>query len=172
VTTTNPTTAAELREQAQQIRATAAKRARDIQEAAEREARALEMAAGILEGYKGALTSAADSTNNSTMGQAVTADSNVKTRAFARGRGRSKALADGHKFVRALYDKGLTVTEWAKVHKLSLASVSSWVSTSERGRRRIPIRWAKEIEKEFGKGQDKKPLLPATTETWPNGITE
>lgn len=162
--------AAELREDARKIRDAAEKQIAEIRRAAEEEATALETAAAVLEGI--ALTSTADSTNKPTMGQANVADSTEKTRGLARGRGRSKAYANGHAFVKALYAKGMTVTDWAAKHGLKLATVSSWVATSENGRRRIPLEWAQKIEKEFGRGPDKKLLLPATRETWPNGITD
>lgn len=110
------------------------------------------------------LTSPELSTKDSTMAQATTALSTEKTRALARGRGRSKALSEGHVFPKALYDRGLTVTAWAKRNRLSLATVSSWMATSDTGRRRIPLKYAQLIEKEFG--------LPASAATWPNGITD
>jgi hypothetical protein len=111
------------------------------------------------------LTSTPDSTINSTMGQQATAISTEETRALARGKGRSKARRQGHKFVLALYDKGMTMTTWAERNDVSLASVAAWVTTSRKGgKRRIPMRYALKIQQEFG--------LPATVETWPNGITE
>ena len=112
----------------------------------------------------GTLTSTEDSTINSTMGQPAIAVSTEETRALARGKGRSKARRQGHKFVLALYDKGKTMTAWAEDNDVSLASVAAWVTTSRKGKRRIPMRYALKIQREFG--------LPATVETWPNGITE
>lgn len=70
----------------------------------------------------------------------------------------------------ALYARGLTVAAWARRHRVSVVSASSWVSVSS-GARKIPLRWAKRIEAEFGEGPDGKPLLPANDVTWPNGIT-
>ena len=112
----------------------------------------------------GPLTSTEDSTINSTMGQPAIAISTEKTRALARGKGRSKALRQRHPFVVALYEKKMTMTDWAAKNDLPLASVASWVATARKGKRRIPARFAAQIQREFG--------LPATVETWPNGITE
>ena len=166
-----PMTPAEMRKQAERLDAEIERVQADADAEIERlRARAAQLrqtadAVERLSGIERVLTSTKDSTSNSTMSQPAIAVSTEETRALARGKGRSKARRQGHKFVLALYDKGMTMTSWAEKHDVSLASVAAWVTTSRKGgRRRIPMRYALKIQQEFG--------LPATVETWPNGITE
>ena len=66
-----------------------------------------------------------------------------------------------HPFTRALYSKGLTVTEWAKDHDVDRHTVKFWYVPDGR---QIPRSMADLIEKEL--------KVPATARTWKNGIRE
>jgi len=49
-------------------------------------------------------------------------------------------------------------------------TVRSWYQKS--GARRIPVAMAKIIEVEMGVDDKGKPVVPATLESWPNGIAQ
>jgi hypothetical protein len=70
-----------------------------------------------------------------------------------------------HPFAKALreHKPPLSVRQWAEAHKLSRSRVQSWILDGDAGRR-IPRKYADEIEKDFG--------IPATARTWKNGIRE
>ena len=77
-----------------------------------------------------------------------------------------------HPFVNALRARGETLTAWCDEHKIERAAVKGWY-TPGKGARRIPMRWAKLIEKEFGLAPGRKvPLLPAIEAIWRNGIKQ
>jgi hypothetical protein len=109
-----------------------------------------------------ALTSDAESTHTAQPMSTPT----ISSAELARGMSRSRSKR--HPFLRALYEaedpkKRKTVTDWANAHGVPVPTVASWYSKGS-NKRRIPMRWARVIEKELG--------LPATVETWRNGITE
>lgn len=77
-----------------------------------------------------------------------------------------------HPFVNALRARGMTLTEWCHRHNVKRQRVKSWYVKGD-GARQIPALWAKRIEDEFGNApRSKRPLLPATEDTWPNGIKD
>ena len=136
-------------------------RAVELREQADR----YEEAADQLEGAERAvellaLTSDANSTTLQGM-------SSISSTELARGVARSRS--GKHPFVRALYEhkdpkKRMTVTEWARQHKLKLPTVASWVANPKsKGARRIPMVEALRIERELG--------VPASLAVWKNGIT-
>jgi hypothetical protein len=69
-------------------------------------------------------------------------------------------LTSGHPFPAALEKAKMTVGEWAKRHSVSEEKVRSWYRVNQL--RRIPRKFARDIEKEFG--------LPADATIWPKGI--
>lgn len=64
-----------------------------------------------------------------------------------------------HPFAVALAERGSSVAEWARAHKLSRETVQFWVAAKGR---KIPRAYAEAIEKELG--------VPATAAVWKNGI--
>jgi hypothetical protein len=72
-----------------------------------------------------------------------------------------RPLEATHPFPLALEANGLTVTAWAKKHRVDRAVVKGWFAEGDGGRR-IPREWANRIETELG--------IPATLATWKNGI--
>lgn len=65
-----------------------------------------------------------------------------------------------------------------KFEPVPLATVASWYATGgdvvmrKSGRRPVPRGWADHIEEEFTDRKSGKSLVPATEETWLNGISE
>ena len=150
----------DLDREADRIEAEAAEQVRTLRAAAN----ALRKQAGMLEAAvekqivsDSSLTLHADSTSIGSV---------ESTESTALVRGKSKSKSKKHPFVKALYEhedpkKRMTVTQWADKHGVKVPTVASWVSRGA-AKRRIPMRYAKLIEKELG--------LPATMETWKNGI--
>jgi hypothetical protein len=66
-----------------------------------------------------------------------------------------------HPFPVALEARRKTVAEWARDHRLEREVVKAWFAPGTAGRR-IPLQWAKTIQKELG--------VPATEDVWRNGI--
>jgi hypothetical protein len=66
-----------------------------------------------------------------------------------------------HPFPVALEARRKTVAEWARDNGLPREVVKAWIATGSAGRR-IPLSWAKAIQKELG--------VPATDDVWRNGI--
>jgi hypothetical protein len=83
---------------------------------------------------------------------------------------RGRPLETDARFPRVLEAKGSNVDEWARTHRRNPKTVRSWYQRS--GARRIPAAIAKEIEQEMGVDDDGNPLVPATLESWPNGIAQ
>jgi hypothetical protein len=69
-------------------------------------------------------------------------------------------LTSEHPFPAALERAKVTVAEWAKRHAVSEEKVRSWYRKTDP--RRIPRKFAREIQKEFG--------LPTDDSIWPKGI--
>lgn len=63
-----------------------------------------------------------------------------------------------------------TVTAWAEAHDVPLSTVASWYSTNPRSKKTIPRHWADLIASEFLDKESGESLVPATAETWRNGI--
>lgn len=82
---------------------------------------------------------------------------------YRSGREVGRKLGNDHPFKRALKAADVTVTEWAKAHKVSRAKVKSWLLDGN-GARAIPREYANKIERDFG--------VPATVKSWPHGIRE
>lgn len=78
-------------------------------------------------------------------------------------RRRGRPLQTQHPFPRALEAKKLGVVDWAEKHNVPRETVKSWYSEPPTGRS-IPRHWAKVIEREL--------KIPATVDTWKNGIQE
>lgn len=84
---------------------------------------------------------------------------------------RKKSISRGsnehldHPFVAAVLasSKYGSVAAWALAHDRKLGTVATWYGTGKFNRKRIPRSAADEIEREF-------PDVPATEETWTNGI--
>lgn len=83
---------------------------------------------------------------------------------------RRRALA--HPFVEAvLADPRFgSITAWAEWHDVPLSTVASWYSTNPRSKKTIPRLYADLIASEFLDKESGESLVPATTETWRNGI--
>ncbi len=74
----------------------------------------------------------------------------------------SATLKNDHPFPRAVQARYLSVADWAEKHGFDAKSVRSWYYGGAAARS-IPAHAAELIAREF-------PELPATDETWPNGI--
>jgi hypothetical protein len=123
------------------------------------EAERWERAADLIDG----LTSSRQSTNSLQV-----SSPQVISAKLSRGMGRSRVKR--HPFIKALYEppegskrKPMTAKAWALAHDVPVASVTSWVARRDSAAaRKIPMHWAKLIEKELG--------VPATLDVWRNGI--
>jgi hypothetical protein len=69
-------------------------------------------------------------------------------------------LTSEHPFPAALAQAKITVPEWAKAHRVSEEKVRSWYRPNQT--RRIPRKFARDIQKEFG--------LAADDTIWPKGV--
>ena len=77
-------------------------------------------------------------------------------------------------FQRALIKRNLSLPEWARAQRkppLEVETAKAWLKKTANGRRRIPRSWADRIEAEF-LDEKKRPEVPATLASWPNGIAE
>jgi hypothetical protein len=75
-----------------------------------------------------------------------------------------------HRFRSWLEGQGLNVREWAEAHHCAESTVKAWMRPRDEAGRKIPEGMALLIQNEAGKDAKGHWLLPATTETWPNGI--
>jgi hypothetical protein len=142
----------------EEIREQNAARERQYERAAQHRERAalIERMMGIAKEHAKEPLTSTDSTHNlDNMASPIVGSANLS-------RGIAASKNKKHPFVRVLYSRGMTVSEWARSKGIPVATASSWVSSGD-GKRRIPIRYAKAIEAEFG--------IPATAATWRNGIT-
>ncbi len=71
------------------------------------------------------------------------------------------------RFVQELLKQWPSVSSWARARKVPLSTVASWYG---KRRKSIPRHWADLIASEFVDKVSGKSLVPATPETWPNGI--
>lgn len=82
---------------------------------------------------------------------------------------RGRPLKTDARFPRALEARGSNIDEWTAKHPpLNPKTVRSWYQI--KGGRRIPVAYAKIIESEMGTDGKGRPTVPATLESWPNGI--
>lgn len=72
------------------------------------------------------------------------------------------------RFPRALEAAGSNINEWSKKHGYNPKRVRSWYQKA--GGRRIPRAIAEAIEREMGTDDKGRPIVPASLESWPNGI--
>lgn len=77
-------------------------------------------------------------------------------------------MSNSHPFVREVLKRHGTISAWADARKIPMSTVASWYSA--RRKKTIPRHWADLIASEFRDKLSGKSLLPATRETWPNGI--
>ena len=81
---------------------------------------------------------------------------------------RGRPLETDARFPRALEAIGSNIDRWSKEHGYNPKRVRSWYQKS--GGRRIPRKIAEAIELEMGKDDKDRPVVPASLESWPNGI--
>lgn len=77
-------------------------------------------------------------------------------------RAAGRTTTSEHPFPRKLQEHGIKIVQWAEKHHLTREKVKSWFAHGP-SLRKIPLEYARAIEKEFG--------LPANRTTWPQGIS-
>jgi hypothetical protein len=78
---------------------------------------------------------------------------------------RGRPLKTEHAWPRWLAAQGSSVDEWCEKHGVSRNTAKGWYTN-----RKIPRKFADLIASESIDAATKKPALPATKRTWPNGI--
>lgn len=73
-----------------------------------------------------------------------------------------------HPFTRALDERGSSLAEWARRHRVDIATVKGWTRLVDG--RAIPRERAEKIEAEFTDPKTGVSAVPATLATWKNGI--